>query len=160
MKNLKRGLVVHGNYLSEDEVEFIAGHPNLTVVYCPRTHAFFGHRDHPWQELLEKGASVAVGTDSRASNPDLNLWRELLFLRKHFPEVDPRTLLSLGTTHGARALGISEEAGCLQLGRSADLTVIRLPESHHSEAYSSLFDSNTNVLATMRAGRWITPALQ
>lgn len=119
-----RALVAHGNYLSADEIDFIAAQPQMSVVYCPRTHEFFGHEPHPWRQLLAKGANVALGTDGLGSNPDLSLWNELLFLRKRFPEVAPSKLLELGTLAGARALGREHECGSLTVGKRADLVVV------------------------------------
>lgn len=136
---LPRALVVHGNYLEDDERRFVAEHPHLTVVYCPRTHAFFGHDPHPWRELLERGASVAVGTDSRGSNPDLSLWRELQFLRTRFPETDPAVILERGTLAGARALGCDMDFGSLAPGKRAALCAICLPE-RDGDAYGMLLE--------------------
>ena len=57
------------------------GHPrNGTIVYCPRTHAAFGHPPHPFREFLARGVRVALGTDSLASNPDLDLLAEARFV--------------------------------------------------------------------------------
>lgn len=120
-----RALVVHGNYLSEDEIEFLVRHPQLTVVYCPRTHAYFRHSPHPWREMLQRGIPVALGTDSRASNPDLSLWGELLFLRRSFPDIPPQQLLELATICGARALGC-DQLGTLAVGSPAEITCVPL----------------------------------
>ena len=65
--------LVHGNDLNETETETLSRHPNLSVVYCPRTHAFFGHPEHPIDRFLERGIRVALGTDSLASNPGFEL---------------------------------------------------------------------------------------
>src|SRR5262249_27192237 len=42
---------------------------NATVVYCPRTHAEFGHEPHPFRALMDAGVRIALATDSLASNP-------------------------------------------------------------------------------------------
>lgn len=157
LTSLNHALVIHGNYLSDDEIDLLCRHPNLTVVYCPRTHAGFGHSPHPWRTLMERGGSVAIGTDSRASNPDLSLWRELCFLREQFPDVPPRRLLELGTLRGARALGLGETTGILAVGRLADLTVVSLNASPTGDAISTLLHYRNRIAATMRSGRWITP---
>ncbi|HVW01460.1 MAG TPA: amidohydrolase family protein [Planctomycetaceae bacterium] len=138
---LPRALVVHGNYLADDEQQFLADHPHLTVVYCPRTHAFFGHAAHPWRELLARGVSVAIGTDSRGSNPDLSLWRELQFLHERFPEIDPSEILELGTLAGARALGCEADFGTLTPGKQAAICAIRLPE-REGDAHQLLFEGD------------------
>lgn len=124
-----RTLVVHGNYLADDEIEFLAARPQMSVVYCPRTHEFFGHEPHPWRRLLAKGANVAIGTDGRGSNPDLSLWNELVFLREQFPDVAPSRLLELGTLGGARALGREHDCGTITPGKRADLIVVSLGRS-------------------------------
>lgn len=124
-----RALVVHGNYLADDEIEFIAARPQMSVVYCPRTHEFFGHEPHPWRQLLAKGANVALGTDGRGSNPDLSLWNELVFLRERFPDVAPSTLLELGTLAGARALGCEQDCGTITVGKRADLIAVSLNDA-------------------------------
>ena len=73
-----RTLVIHGNYLDDEEIGFLAENAaKMAVVYCPRTHAWFGHPPYPLEKMLAAGASVAVGTDSRASSPDLSLLAEL-----------------------------------------------------------------------------------
>ena len=72
-----RALAIHGNYLTDDEIMFLSRHPHVAVVYCPRTHAWFGHPPHPAERLRQAGVTVVLGTDSRASNPDLSIWREL-----------------------------------------------------------------------------------
>ncbi len=154
MAKLDRGLVIHGNYLSEDELEFLTQHSNLTLVFCPRTHRFFQHTEHPWQTLLERGVNVAVGTDSRASNPDLSVWRELLFLHASHPNASPRALLELGTINGARALGVNRETGSLTPGKTADLAVVSLPNIANSEPLSLLFNPRNRIMAAMCRGSW------
>lgn len=129
LANAPRALVVHGNYLVDEEIDFIAARPQMSVVYCPRTHEFFGHEPHPWRQLLGKGANVALGTDGRGSNPDLSLWNELIFLRERFPDVAPGVLLELGTLAGARALGCEHDCGTITLGKRADLVTISLTGS-------------------------------
>jgi cytosine/adenosine deaminase-related metal-dependent hydrolase len=148
-----RALVIHGNYLNDEEIEFIAAHPQLSAVYCPRTHAFFGHRPHPWRWMHSQCVNVALGTDSRASNPDLSLFAELQFLRQIAPDLDPAELLRMGTFNGALALGMNHETGSLAVGNSADLAVVTLPESSGDDPYSLLFHPDSRIVSTLRALR-------
>ncbi|TWT92380.1 Aminodeoxyfutalosine deaminase [Stieleria varia] len=97
-------LLVHGNDLNASEIEKLAGHPNVTVVYCPRTHHFFGHSRHPVDRMLRAGVRVALGTDSRASNPDLSLWGEVQHLLKHRQDLSPHAIIQMATVGGADAL--------------------------------------------------------
>jgi len=100
-----RALIVHGNDLRDAEIETMVRYPNLTVVYCPRTHHFFRYEPHPVDKLIAAGVPVALGTDSRASNPDLNLWREVQHLLRHRGDLNPDAVLQMATVAGARALG-------------------------------------------------------
>ena len=136
---LPRALVIHGNHLGSAEFDWLARHPQVSVVYCPRTHFFFNHVPHPWMKMLNRGTNVALGTDSRGSNPDLSLWREMQFLSRRFPSFDPATLLSMGTHAGAKALGQAAECGTLEQGKRADLTVVRLGTDGAGNPYDSLF---------------------
>jgi cytosine/adenosine deaminase-related metal-dependent hydrolase len=155
---LRRALVIHGNYLNDEELDFLADHLSMTVVYCPRTHARFGHRPHPWLRMLDRGIRVALGTDGRSSNPDLSLWSELLFLRRHFPAAAPSLLLGLATRNGAAALGLEKETGTLTPGRRADLAIVRLADVNEPDPHTRLLHPDSQVIATLRDGRWITPA--
>ena len=144
-----RSLIVHGNYLDEDELQFLAARPQMTLVYCPRTHAAFGHRAHPWRRLLELGGSVAFGTDSRASNPDLSLFAEMQFVAEQHPDLSHLTLLDLATRGGRRALLGDESAEC-----STDFTLVRLAAPRSNNLSRDLFAKSSKVVGTVRDGRW------
>lgn len=102
-------LAVHGNYFTDEEITFLSRHQNITTVYCPRTHHFFGHLPHPFRKLLSAGCRVVLGTDSRASNPDLNIWRELQHVARLAPGLSPQQLLAMITTHAAEAMQCSSD---------------------------------------------------
>lgn len=110
-----RGLLIHGNDLRQAEIQQLANHPNLSVVYCPRTHHHFRFQRHPVDQMLAAGINVALGTDSRASNPDLNLWREVQFLLNHRTDLEPKSILAMATVGGAIAVG-RRDLGRLQTG--------------------------------------------
>lgn len=137
-----RALVIHGNYLADDEIAFLAEHRDmLSVVYCPRTHAFFGHRPYPLLQMLAAGASVAIGTDSRASSPSLALWEDLRLVRSLFPSLASETVLELGTLAGAKALRLDRTLGTLESGKSARLAVVALGPGN--DPYARLFTGGT-----------------
>lgn len=138
LAGLSRALVIHGNYLDSQEIDWLDQHPNVAVVYCPRTHAFFQHPPHPWLHMLDRGICVALGTDSRGSNPDLSLWREMRFLVTQFPQVDPARILAMGTLAGAQALGQNADYGTLEPGKRATLTVVDLPAFGENDPYRLL----------------------
>lgn len=149
-----RALVIHGNYLVRDEIELAAAHAErMAVVYCPRTHAFFHRGRYPLAEMLECGVRVALGTDSRASNPDLNLFEEMRFVAA-LGDVSLETALQLGTLAGAAALGVDAECGTLTPGKRADFAVVALPESKEaSDPHELLFDAASHVTDVFIGGQ-------
>ena len=70
---------------------------------------------------------MAVGTDSLASVPDLNLFSELARLRVLAPAVPASRLLESATRQGARALGFETEFGTIEPGKRANLVVVDVP---------------------------------
>jgi len=132
-------LIAHGNYLQPDEIAFAAEHRDrLTIVYCPRTQSYFDHDPYPLAAMLAAGARVAVGTDSRASNPDLSVWKELQHVRANHSAVAPDQILRMGTIHGAEGLGLQESLGTISPGKRAVFTTIQLA-NEQTDAYDLLF---------------------
>lgn len=133
----EHALIIHGNYLTDTELDYVAEHRDrLTVVYCPRTHAYFGHPRYPLPEMLRRGIRVALGTDSRASNADLNVWDELRYVADTFPELSLPTILSLATQN---ATHLFADRGELAIGQRAELIVVDLPEEEGADPYELLF---------------------
>jgi cytosine/adenosine deaminase-related metal-dependent hydrolase len=112
-------LLAHVNFCDDDELDILTA-GKASVVYCPRTHEFFGHPPHRWREMRRRGINLAVGTDSCASSPDLNLVEELRLLHCLAPEEPVDGLWQLATVNAARALGLPD-AGGIRVGDSADL---------------------------------------
>jgi cytosine/adenosine deaminase-related metal-dependent hydrolase len=139
-------LLIHGNDLRTHEIAKVATHPNLTVVYCPRTHAFFGYDRHPVAEMHRAGVPVALGTDSKASNPDLNLWSEVQYLMQHRMDIDPAEVLKMATVHGANALG-RRDVGRLANGSIAHLGQVNTNASDLQRLYRDLAENEYRPLA-------------
>lgn len=115
-------LLAHVNYCDDAEMDLLSQSP-ASVVYCPRTHAYFNHPPHRWRQMLARGVNVAVGTDSCASSPDLNLLAELRVLRRLAPDAPAAELWAMATTRAARAVQMDLEVGSLEPGKRADLIV-------------------------------------
>lgn len=124
-----RALVIHGNYLAADELEFLAARrDSMSLVYCPRTHEYFRHPRYPLNAALDASVRVALGTDSRASNPDLDLLAEMQFVRSAYAEIDPLAILKMGTLAAAEALGREAEIGSLYPGKLANMVALELSD--------------------------------
>ncbi|MEX2187681.1 MAG: amidohydrolase family protein [Pirellulales bacterium] len=154
-------LVVHGNYLDAEAMDFLAAADQpMYVVYCPRTHAYFGHEPYPLAELLRRDIPVAIGTDSRASNPDLSVLAELRYVAEQFPAIPLERILAMGTTVGAAALMRGDECGSIEVGKTADLVAVWLDGclgggelGRNAGAIEQVFHSRGDVVATVAAGK-------
>jgi aminodeoxyfutalosine deaminase len=136
-----RVLVIHGNYLDDEEIAFVAEHRDrMSIVYCPRTHAYFGHAPYPLMEMLNAGVRVVLGTDSRASNPDLCLLSEMRFIAARFNKLSPATIVEMATLSAATALGIGSQVGSIEPSKFADL--VALPCTAGSNPLEALLHSD------------------
>jgi cytosine/adenosine deaminase-related metal-dependent hydrolase len=121
-------VLAHCNYLDEDSMARICK-SRSSVVYCPRSHAFFGHGPHPVRQLLDLGANVALGTDSLASNQSLSMIDEMRFLAGRRRDLRPEEIFRMATLNGAAALGFGGVLGRLRRGYWADMAVLEIPEN-------------------------------
>jgi cytosine/adenosine deaminase-related metal-dependent hydrolase len=120
-------LLIHCNYLDSDSMKKIL-RSRSSVVYCPRSHGFFGHKDHPVRELLDLGVNVALGTDSLASNDSLSILDEMRFLFESRKDLKAEEIFRIATLNGAAALGFGSNLGRLRRGYRADMTILRLAD--------------------------------
>ncbi|QJW95307.1 hypothetical protein FTUN_2853 [Frigoriglobus tundricola] len=145
-------LFAHGNYLPHGTKL----KSNQSICYCPRTHAAFGHPPHPFREFLARGVRVCLGTDSLASNPDLDVLADARFVRSRYPDFPGAQLLRMVTLSGAEALGWENETGSLEAGKSADFVVAPLPNADATDPHDLLFADHAGDRRTLFRGEWRT----
>lgn len=152
-------LAVHVNYLWNDDARLLASR-ETSVVHCPRSHAYFGHRRFPREQLTEAGVNLCLGTDSLASvrmpregRPVLSMIDEMRSVVAADPGLAPRRVVQESTVNPARALGLRAVIGELRTGALADLAVIPYQGPPQS-ADEALVHHRGPVAATMIAGRW------
>ena len=121
-----RVLAVHGVQMTPDDLARLAAR-GTTLVTCPRSNASTGAGTPPVASFYAAGVPVAVGTDSLASTPDLNLFAELAALRALAPEVPAARLIESATLVGARALGFEPDYGSIEPGKQARLLAVTVP---------------------------------
>lgn len=119
-----RTLAVHCVQAEPSDIALLA-RSGATVCLCLRSNAWIGVGAAPVGAFFEAGVPLCVGTDSLASNADLDLWSELRAVRALLPRPVPfLKLLSMATSNPARVLGIDAEYGLLAAGRRADWTIV------------------------------------
>ena len=127
-------LAVHMTQLERDEIELFAD-SGAQVVHCPESNLKLASGNCPVSQLIDVGINVALGTDGAASNNDLDMLGEMraAALQAKGVSADACALpadqaLRMASLNGARALGISQETGSLQLGKSADIVAVDLAQ--------------------------------
>jgi len=154
-------LLAHCNYLRESDIQLLQA-SNASVVFCPRSHNYFYHRNHPFEKLMQAGVNVALGTDSLASNDSLSMLDELKFLHKSQNHISPETLLSMATLNGAKALKLYGHIGALQPGWQADIIAVRIETIADSRVHEmalkrkvmeKVLDNESHNVFTMVAGK-------
>ncbi|WP_418644075.1 TRZ/ATZ family hydrolase [Stutzerimonas kunmingensis] len=123
---------VHMTQVDDDDLALLTEH-NCSVIHCPESNLKLASGFCPVERLWEAGINVAVGTDGAASNNDLDLLgetRTAALLAKAVAgsatAVDAHRALRMATLNGARALGIDEHTGSLEIGKFADLVALDL----------------------------------
>jgi cytosine/adenosine deaminase-related metal-dependent hydrolase len=155
---LRPGLsLVHGNHPQRGEPARIA-RAGVTLVHCPGSHAWFAREPAPLRRYLRAGVSLALGTDSLASNEDLDLGREMGLLRQGAPWLAPEAVWGFATLGGAAALGAPGELGELVPGARADLVAYDVEARDRPAALEALTSGRGCVIGVWVAGRaWRSP---
>jgi cytosine/adenosine deaminase-related metal-dependent hydrolase len=127
-------------------------------VHCPGSHAFFGRAPFPLERYRRAGVALALGTDSLASNADLDLRREMALLRASHPGLAPARVWELATEGGARALGLARAVGRLAPGAFADVAVFACAARTPRAALEELTAGLPEVQAVVLGGIPVAPA--
>ncbi|MHC4946935.1 MAG: amidohydrolase family protein [Planctomycetota bacterium] len=115
----------HVNELEDRHLDVLAGVP-VTVVYCPRASAYFGHAGHRYRDMLDASIDVALGTDGLVCLPTpdrISVLDEMRLLHAR-DGTDPRRLLRMATVAGARGLGLDPGPVTLAPGPTAGLLAL------------------------------------
>jgi len=140
---------IHGNFL--DHIERIPG--QAAVVHCPRSHTFFGRSIDCLTSLRRAKITIALGTDSLGSAPDLSILAEARHLWQQAAGIPPAEIIAMATVAGARALGWADETGSLTPGKSADFIAIPISGESSGEPCFDLLESGAEVNTVIFRGQ-------
>jgi len=122
----ERTVAVHGVQMTDADLTLLASR-GAALVTCPRSNVHTGVGAPPIARFYASGVRVAIGTDSLASAPDLNVFSELAAMRRLAPTVPASTLLDSATRQGALALRLDADFGTLSPGKAARLIAVEIP---------------------------------
>ncbi len=134
-------LAVHMTQLTESEINMLSKH-GVHIVHCPESNLKLASGFCPITALVEAGINVALGTDGAASNNDLDMLgetRTAALIAKaqsnNASAIPAMTALRMATLNGAKALGISNTTGSLEIGKAADITAINMDSLETQPVY-------------------------
>jgi len=148
----RRTSLAHGNHPGRGDARRLTRH-GIVLVHCPGTHRFFEREPFPLRHYRRAGVEVALGTDSLASNEDLDMRREMALFRSAHPEVAPAEVLRMATSAGARALGLFDQVGALRRGLRADVALHHVDSRDPSRVLDAVTNGESVVREVWVAGR-------
>jgi 5-methylthioadenosine/S-adenosylhomocysteine deaminase len=132
----------HCVMLTDAEIKLLAKR-EVKIVHCPESNMKLASGIAPVPQMLAAGISVGLGTDSSASNNDVDMFGEMNSAAKLHkvntldPTVMPaETVLEMATMGGARVLGAENKIGSLEPGKKADLIVLDMNQPHLTPLYT------------------------
>lgn len=129
-------LLAHAVHLSQDDISMLR---NLKggISHNPVSNQKLGCGIAPIVELIKEGINIALGTDGAASALTLDLFEEMkaaAWLQKnHYFDptvINAYQVLRMATINGAKALGLADEIGSIEVGKKADLIMIDIEKPH------------------------------
>jgi 5-methylthioadenosine/S-adenosylhomocysteine deaminase len=128
-------VLAHCVHLNDNEMEILA-RTGTNVAHCPSSNMKLGSGLARIPEMIERGIPVSLGADGAPCNNRLDMFTEMrtaALIQKalHGAETLPAlTMLKMATIDGARALGLEDEIGSIEIGKRADLVLLNLDRLH------------------------------
>lgn len=122
----KNMILVHNTFSSEEDMHFaLQSGKKIYWCTCPNANIFIENKlpDLPlWDKI---GCNIVIGTDSLASNDDLNMWNEITTIYNNFPSFSLEKILRWACYEGACALGLNDTLGTIENGKKPGLVNIK-----------------------------------
>ncbi|WAM33218.1 amidohydrolase [Caldicellulosiruptor morganii] len=156
-------IAAHCVYVDDEDIEIMA-EKDVSCVYNPTSNLKLGNGFAPVYSMISSGVNVAIGTDSAASNNNLNMLEEMhiaSLLEKgvyRLPDIlNARQILKMATANAAMAAGINN-TGVIQEGFCADIVLLKADDINMLPCYNPVsnvvYSSNpSNVYATIVDGQ-------
>jgi len=118
-------LFVHNTYTNLKDIYFLKRFDRkVHFCFCPGANQYIESRLPKIDLFVDQGFNITLGTDSLASNTKLSILHEMHLIQDKFPAIGLQKLIEWGTINGARYLGIADEKGTLEAGKTPGLNLI------------------------------------
>jgi len=134
----------HGVHLLPSEIDMLSEH-SCHIAHCPSSNLKLGSGIAPISSMLKNNVNVGIGTDGAASNNRLDMFAEMrlaALLAKGNAE-DPTSVpahqaLEMTTVNAAKALGLDDIIGSIEIGKKADVVAVKLSDVTISPCYDPI----------------------
>ncbi|MBU2636351.1 MAG: 5'-deoxyadenosine deaminase, partial [Bacteroidetes bacterium] len=165
----KNSVLAHCIHLSENEIQIMKD-TKANIAHCPSSNLKLGSGVANIPRYLEENISVSLGADGAPCNNNLDMFQEMRLaglIQKpiHGPTAMPvKTIFKMATIGGAKALGLENEIGTIEVGKKADIVLLDLQsfwnpliQDEASDLYSTIvYSANpSNVDSVMIDGKWV-----
>ena len=135
---------MHNCCLSEEDYDLLSEHfiHPISWVLCPASNNYISSLRPPVEMLLKRGASIALGTDSLASNDNLSMLDEIRLLG----DVPLAQALRWATLGGAEALGLEDELGSVEVGKRPGIVLLEGLCIEHGQLRLTPFTTSRRLL--------------
>ena len=129
---------VHNVSTSETDIKFAKPRtsnfePQTSFCLCPNANLYISNKLPVVNLFIDNGCKIVLGTDSLASNDQLDILEEIKTLSKYFPGLQLSMLLKWATINGAKALGIEHIYGSFEKGKKPGVVLIKQSEDNQLE---------------------------
>ena len=125
LTNKQKVLLVHNTCTNLKDIYFIKRFDrNIHWCFCPNANLYIEKQLPKIELFIDQGVNITLGTDSLASNDKLCLLSEMRTIQQKFPAISTVRLIQWGTLNGAEFLGIDDEKGSLEAGKTPGLNLI------------------------------------
>ena len=129
-------VIGHGVHLTPTDRELLAA-AGAAIGHCPGSNSKLASGALHWEDVRDSGIRLGIGTDGCSSSNDLDMWQAvrqaalLARLTSGRPDLASATeVLRAATVDGARALGLGDRIGSVEVGKQADLVLLDLEAPH------------------------------
>jgi aminodeoxyfutalosine deaminase len=126
----KKLLLVHNTFTNKESIALLKNKINANEIgniywcLCPNANLYIENALPNVPLLINSAMPLIIGTDSLASNSELNILAEINTLQKHYPQINIETILQAATINGATALNMQDTLGSFAKGKKPGVLLL------------------------------------
>ena len=120
-------ILVHNTFTKKEDLHFAANYSGVKQLYyclCPNANLYIENTLPDVEMLLQENCNIVIGTDSYASNDQLNMYEEVKTICKNFTTIDLQIALQWATINGAQAQGLDDIIGSFETGKKPGVLLL------------------------------------